>query len=573
MPLIEETIGAYFLERVRAYGDREFVVCSSDGVRRSWSEFAADCKRVAVWLQQAGYQPGERLGVWLPNHYEWLVTQFACHLLGLILVNVNQGYRPRELRHALNLVGVKGLVVCPEWGKCDYAAMLAAEFPELGTLGIGESLHAAAAPSLRHVFAIARGGSGTVIPGAIPFDSLLSAEVAAADEARMEATLASLRPDDAANIQFTSGTTGAPKAATLSHRNILNNGFFIGERLRYTEDDIVCIPVPLYHCFGSVLGTLACLTHGSKVVLPGPGFDPRTTLSVAAAERCTALYGVPAMFIAELSLEDFESFDLSSLRTGIMAGSLCPPQIMANVQEKMHMSEVSICYGMTETSPVSFQTFPDDCKEIRCETVGQVHPHVECKVVGEQGRTVPRGVPGELCTRGYVVMQGYWGNDAATAASIDSEGFMHTGDIATIGEDGNCRITGRIKDMIIRGGENIYPAEVENFLYTCDRIKDVQVVGAPDGRMGECVVAYVIPHDRTLTEADVKDYCAGEMAHFKIPRHVFFIEEMPLTVTGKVQKFVLRDDAQKRLSTSPSEASSTSPARAVAEQAELSSNK
>jgi fatty-acyl-CoA synthase len=465
-----------------------------------------------------------------------VITQFATAKAGLILVNINPAYRLAELDYALNKVGCRALITATRFKTSDYLGMLATLAPELGHALPGR-LAAARLPSLEIVIQI----GGPAVPGTIPFE-----QVAGLADASHRARLAALAPalqfDDPINIQFTSGTTGSPKGATLTHHNILNNGYFIGEAMRLSEQDRLCIPVPLYHCFGMVLGNLACTTHGAAMVFPGEGFDPLATLRTVAEERCTGLHGVPTMFIAEMEHPEFASFDLSSLRTGIMAGSPCPIEVMRRAVAQMHLSEITIAYGMTETSPVSFQTTTDDPLERRVSTVGRIHPHLEVKIVDAEGRAVPRGTPGELCTRGYSVMQGYWNDPDRTAEAIDAARWMHTGDLATIDAEGYCNIVGRIKDMIIRGGENVYPREIEEFLYRHPKIQDVQVFGVPDPKYGEEIAAWIRPRPgETLTAEDITAFCTGQVAHYKIPRHIRFVDEFPMTVTGKVQKFLMRE--------------------------------
>mmetsp|Transcript_10917 Transcript_10917/g.40081 ORF Transcript_10917/g.40081 Transcript_10917/m.40081 type:complete len:655 (+) Transcript_10917:100-2064(+) len=548
VPLLTDSIGSFFLKQAEKYGEKSFLISHAEKIRLSWSEAARNCERIAAGLLRLGFQPGDRVGVWLPNYPEWVLTQFACHLAGLVLVNINPAYRVNELQHALNLVECKGLVVTARYKKSNYGTLLNDLMPELAkhTDPTGAPLAIEAVPALRYLFCIDR--VGDCLPGTIPF-SYLQATACSGDElARLRKDLARVSEHEPANIQFTSGTTGLPKAATLSHYNILNNGRFIGQTLNYTEADKLCLPVPLYHCFGCVMGTLACVTHGTAIVLPSPGFDPKAAMEAAAHEGCTSLYGVPTMFVHMLHVEGIDGHDISALRTGIMAGSPCPPEIMSRVMQDLGMNEVAIGYGMTETSPVSWMTARDCPTRLRCETVGTIQPHVECKVVDGEGRTVPRGVKGELCTKGYSVMKGYWANDEATRKSIDPEGFMHTGDLASIDAEGYCRILGRLGDMIIRGGENIYPAEIENYLHRHALVRDVAVVGAPHSELGEQVVAFVIPEPgASLTRDDIRAFCEGKIAHFKIPAAVFSVDSFPLTVTGKVQKYLLRQEAEKLL--------------------------
>ncbi len=520
-PLLGETIGANLRRMAAAYPGAEALVDAPAGRRWTYAAFDADTDTLARGLIAAGLQAGDRVGIWAPNCAEWVLLQYATAKAGVILVNINPAYRGHELEYALRQSGVRVLVSAESFKTSDYRAM------------IGEVR--AGLPDLEDV----------IFLGSQPWDGLFASGRAESPDgtdplARREAGLAF---DDPINIQYTSGTTGFPKGATLSHHNILNNAYFIGEGCRYTERDRVCIPVPFYHCFGMVLGNLACTTHGACIVIPAPGFDPAQTLRVVEEERCTSLYGVPTMFIAELALPDFASYDLSSLRTGIMAGSPCPVEVMKRVVSEMHMTEVTICYGMTETSPVSTQTTPDDDTERRVSTVGRVHPHVEIKITDpETGRVVPRGTPGELCTRGYSVMLGYWKEPGKTAEAIDAARWMHTGDLATMDEAGYLNIVGRIKDLVIRGGENVYPREVEEFLYTHPAIEDVQVIGVPDEKYGEELCAWVkLKPGQELTEEEVRAFCRDKIAHYKVPRYVRFTSDFPMTVTGKVQKFKMRE--------------------------------
>ncbi|MFO1070210.1 MAG: AMP-binding protein [Geminicoccaceae bacterium] len=541
VPLIGETIGRQ-LDRVVAQGpERLALVVRDQGVRWSWGELAARAEAFAAGLLALGLEPGERVGIWSPNNAEWVVVQLATAKAGLILVNINPAYRTHELAYALRQVGCRALVLATAFKTTDYPALLREVAPELATAGPGD-LHAASLPELRLVIQI-----GGTSPGTIPFEAVAGLGTAAT-RGRLDELGRTLQFDDPINIQFTSGTTGSPKGATLTHHNILNNGFFTGQALRLTADDRVCIPVPLYHCFGMVLGNLACLTHGAAMVYPAAGFDPLAVLQAVAEERCTALYGVPTMFIAVLGHPELERFATGSLRTGIMAGSPCPIEVMRKVVDRLHMAQVTIAYGMTETSPVSFQSAVDDPLERRVGTVGRVHPHVEAKIVDGEGRVVPRGTPGELCTRGYGVMRGYWGDAERTAEAIDAARWMHTGDLAVLDDEGFCNIVGRIKDMVIRGGENIYPREVEEFLYGHPAIRDVQCYGVPDPVMGEELCAAVIlAPGATATADEIRAYCRGRIAHYKIPRHVRFVAAFPTTVTGKVQKFILRAETAAEL--------------------------
>ncbi len=517
--LIGQTIGANLASTAARFGDREALVVPFQDVRLSYAQLDAAVDQLARGLMAAGIDQGDRVGIWSPNNAEWVLIQYATARMGAILVNLNPAYRTHEVAYALTQSGCRLLLAAQEFKSSDYAAMVAEVRPTV--------------PSLEQV----------VFLGTSEWDELL-ASATTIDESRLHAREAELQFDDPINIQYTSGTTGFPKGATLSHHNILNNGYFIGEGCRYDENDRVCIPVPFYHCFGMVLGNLACTTHGAAMVIPAPSFDPEATLRTVEAERCTSLYGVPTMFIAELAHPDFHRFDLSSLRTGIMAGSPCPIEVMKQCVSAMHMEEVTICYGMTETSPVSTQTGADDPLDKRVGTVGQVHPHVEVKVVDPiTGFVVERGASGELCTRGYSVMLGYWEDAEKTTESIDAAGWMHTGDLATMDAEGYLNIVGRIKDMIIRGGENVYPREIEEFLYTHPDIVDVQVVGVPDARYGEEIMAWVKARDGAddLTQEAVRAYCQGQIAHYKVPRYVHLADEFPMTITGKVQKYRMRE--------------------------------
>jgi fatty-acyl-CoA synthase len=536
VPLLGETIGANFDRAVARWGDRPALVVRQQDVRWSYRELGERVDAFATGLLALGLQPGDRVGIWSPNNSEWVITQFATAKAGLILVNINPAYRLAELEYALNKVGCRALITATAFKTSDYVGMLNTLAPELRRATPGR-LEAARLPALQMVIQI----GGPAAPGTIPFDS-----VAGMAEAPHRARLAELGPtlqfDDAINIQFTSGTTGAPKGATLTHHGILNNGFFIGEAMKLSSQDRLCIPVPLYHCFGMVLGNLACTTHGTAMVYPGEGFDPLTTLQTVADERCTGLHGVPTMFIAQLEHPEFAGFDLSSLRTGIMAGAPCPIEVMRRCMREMHLSEITIAYGMTETSPVSTQTMTDDPVERRVGTVGRVQPHIEVKIVDTEGRIVPRGAPGEFCTRGYCVMLGYWGDKERTEQAIDAARWMHTGDLATMDDEGYCKIVGRIKDMVIRGGENVYPREIEEFLYRHPKIQDVQVFGVPDERYGEELCAWIkLRAGEALTADDVRDFCRDQIAHYKVPRHIRFVDEFPMTVTGKMQKFIMRE--------------------------------
>ncbi len=521
--LLGETIGQNLRRIAAAHPGGEALVDVPAGRRWSYAELDADTDTVALGLLADGIEAGDRVGIWAPNCAEWVLLQYATAKIGAILVNINPAYRSHELGYVLRQSGVRLLVSAESFKTSDYRAM------------VGE---------------VAGGLDGlerVIYLGTADWDGLVAAGAATASGGDAAAALAArearLAFDDPINIQYTSGTTGFPKGATLSHHNILNNGLFIGAGCGYTPADRVCIPVPFYHCFGMVLGNLACTTHGACIVIPAPGFDPAATLRAVQDERCTSLYGVPTMFIAELALPGFAGYDLSTLRTGIMAGSPCPVEVMKRVISEMHMTEVTICYGMTETSPVSAQTTADDDMERRVSTVGRVHPHVEVKIIDPgNGLVLPRGVPGEMCTRGYSVMLGYWNEPDKTAEAIDAARWMHTGDLAVMDEAGYLNIVGRIKDMVIRGGENIYPREVEEFLYGHPAIEDVQVIGVPDARYGEELCAWVkLRPGAELTDEQVRDYCAGKIAHYKVPRYVRFTDTFPMTVTGKVQKFRMRE--------------------------------
>ena len=518
-PLLGDTIGDDFDRTVAAHPDREALVEVQTGRRWTYAQLREEVDAVALGLLAAGVAKGDRLGIWSPNVAEWTLVQYATAKLGVILVNINPAYRTHELQFVLQQAGVSVLVAATSFKTSDYAAMIEEVRPNC--------------PDLRRV----------VLIGTPSWEELVGPG-RTGDRAELARRQAVLSPDDPINIQYTSGTTGFPKGATLSHHNILNNGHNVGRLCGYTPEDRVCIPVPFYHCFGMVMGNLACTSHGATMVIPGPGFDPKATLHAVAAERCTSLYGVPTMFIAELNDPDFDSYDLSSLRTGIMAGSPCPVEVMKQVVERMGMGEVTICYGMTETSPVSTQTRADDTLDRRVSTVGRVHPHIEVKVVDpETGLTLPRGEPGELCTRGYSVMLGYWDEPARTAEAIDAARWMHTGDIGIMDDEGYLNITGRIKDMVIRGGENVYPREIEEFLYTHPDVIDAQVVGVPDVKYGEELCAWVKVREGApeLTVEALREFAGGKLAHYKIPRYVLVVDEFPMTVTGKVRKVEMRE--------------------------------
>ena len=535
--LIGETIGVYFDQAAERFGERDALIVRHQGIRWNWRQLRERVDALATGLMAFGLEPGARIGIWSPNNTEWVVTQFATAKAGLILVNINPAYRLAEVEYALNKAGCVALITASRFKTSDYLGMLDELMPELAAASPGY-LRAMRLPDLRLIITI----GGESVPGTARFDDVCGLG-RGAERDKLAALASQLQFDDAINIQFTSGTTGFPKGATLTHHNILNNGFFIGEAMRLGPDDRLCIPVPLYHCFGMVLGNLACLTHGAAMVFPSEGFEPLATLEAVAAERCTALHGVPTMFIAEMDHPDFAKFDLSSLRTGIMAGSPCPIEVMRRAVERMHLGEITIAYGMTETSPVSFQSSTDDPIDRRVSTVGRVQPHIEVKIVDAEGHIVPRGTPGELLTRGYSVMLGYWNDAERTREAIDPARWMHTGDLATIDDDGYCNIVGRIKDMVIRGGENVYPREIEEFLYRHPKIQDVQVIGVPDLRYGEELCAWVRLRDgETATAEEIRAFCQGQIAHYKIPRYVKFVDAFPMTVTGKIQKFLMREE-------------------------------
>ena len=536
VPLLEQTIPAIFSDTVSRYGTLDAAVFVGQDKRFTWNELSEAVDALAAGFLALGLEKGDRVGIWSPNRWEWLVTQFATARIGLILVNINPAYRLTELEYALNKVSCRALVTAAQFKTSDYLGMIETLAPEVATAEPGK-LKARKLPALRSIIRMGEENS----PGMFNFADVLA--MAGRDEHdSLDRISDGLKPGDAINIQFTSGTTGAPKGATLTHRNIVNNGNFVTSAIRLTVDDRLCIPVPLYHCFGMSMATMGCVTKGATMVFPGEGFDPGATLRAVAGERCTGLYGVPTMFVGQLDHPDFASFDLSSLRTGIMAGSPCPIEVMKKGVSLMHMSEVTIAYGMTETSPVSFQSSIDDPLEKRVSTVGRVHPHVEVKIVDVAGATVPVGEPGELCTRGYSVMKGYWDDDAKTHEAVDAEGWMHTGDLATIDAEGYCNIVGRVKDMVIRGGENVYPREVEEFLYRHPKIREVQVFGIPDEKFGEELCAWIVlKPGQIVSEQEIKAFCSGQIAHYKVPRYIRFRTELPMTVTGKPQKYLMRE--------------------------------
>jgi fatty-acyl-CoA synthase len=535
-PLIGETIGVHFSSAVERWGKRDALIVRHQNIRWTYADLEREVDAFAAGLLALGLEPGDRIGIWSPNNSEWVVTQFATAKAGLILVNINPAYRITELEYALNKVSCKALITAAAFKTSDYLAMLREIAPEIDACDAG-ALKSERLPHLTSIIQI----GGDKSPGMYGFGEIagMASDV---ERQRLADLVEALQFDDPINIQFTSGTTGFPKGATLTHFNILNNGFFVGEAMKLDETDRLCIPVPLYHCFGMVLGNLACVTHGSAMIYPDEAFEPLSVLEAVQAEKCTGLHGVPTMFIAELDHPRFAEFDLGTLRTGIMAGSPCPTEIMKRVVDEMNMAEVTIAYGMTETSPVSFQSSTDDSQERRVSTVGRIFPHVEAKIIDEDGKILPPGVKGEFLTRGYSVMRGYWDDDARTAEAIDAAGWMHTGDLAIIDEHGYGNIVGRVKDMVIRGGENVYPREIEEYLYGHAKVQDVQVFGVPDQKYGEEICAWIIlSAGESASEDDIKAFCKGQIAHYKVPRYVRFVDEFPMTVTGKAQKFVMRD--------------------------------
>ncbi len=543
IPLIGSTIGDLFDQVVERFPDRDALISRHQKIRYTYRQMKTECDRVARSLIACGVAKGDRVGIWSPNNAEWVLIQFATAKIGAILVNINPAYRSSELSYALKQSGCSMLILSAPYKTSNYPQILCEVSPELNDCEPGH-LESDQFPLLKTVTTLGE----QRFQGCLTWNDLLarSDEIS---ESELNQRQSDQNFDEPINIQYTSGTTGFPKGATLSHHSILNNGFFIGEKMRFTEQDRLCIPVPFYHCFGMVLGNLACVTHGAAMVLPAETFDPAKTLEAVSEESCTALHGVPTMFIAELGLPDFDRFDLSSLRTGIMAGAPCPIEVMKQVFARMHMTEVTIAYGMTETSPVSFQSETDDPIEKRVSTVGKIHPHVECKIIDpETGKTVLRGTTGELLSRGYIVMLGYWNNSNATSSVIDDARWMHTGDLAVMDDEGFVQIVGRSKDMIIRGGENIYPREIEEFLYSHPKIQDVQIIGVPDEFYGEEVMAWVIlKKDVDATQEELCDYCIGKISRFKIPRYWRFTDTFPMTVSGKVQKYKLRELAKAEL--------------------------
>ncbi len=545
-PLLEVTIGDHFDGVVAKYPDHEVLVSRHQGIRYTYHQLQLKATQLASAMLKSGLQKGDRVGIWSHNNAEWLLVQVATAKIGVVLVNINPAYRVAEVEYAVNKVGCKAIIVMPSFKTSNYVGMLQELAPELPKCHPG-MLAISRMPSLRRIVWIDVAGQGDEIPGMQRF----SEWIATGDQLdpQVAAVQKTLKNTDPINIQFTSGTTGFPKGATLTHRNILNNGWFVGECIELTDKDRLCCPVPLYHCFGMVMSNLACMTHGACVVYPNDAFDPLLVLQTVQDEKCTALHGVPTMFIAELDHPQFKDFDLSTLRTGIMAGSPCPIEVMKRVVSEMHMSQVTIAYGMTETSPVSCQSSVDTPLDRRVSTVGLVQPNLEVKIVDpESGETVACGTSGELCTRGYSVMHGYWGDEAKTTEAVDEEGWMHTGDLATMDEQGYVNIVGRIKDMVIRGGENVYPREIEEFLYRHPKVQDVQVVGVPDERYGEELCAWIIAKPgQKLDEEQIREFCKGQIAHYKVPKYLRFVEEFPMTVTGKIQKFKIRDAMKEEL--------------------------
>ncbi len=542
VPLSDQTIAELLAATAAAHPDAEAVVFREQGIRWTWRQFSEQVDRLATGLLARGIARGDRVGIWSPNRQEWLVTQFATARIGAILVNINPAYRLAELEYALNKAGVRMLITAARFKSSNYIEMLQKLAPELADSQPG-ALRAARLPTLQWV--VRMGEEDTA--GMLRYAELLSRP----DTGALDAAGSALGPQDPINIQFTSGTTGNPKGATLTHHNVVNNGRFVAMAMRLTDRDSLCIPVPLYHCFGMVLSVLACVSVGARMIFPGEAFDPLATMQAVHEERCTALHGVPTMFIAQLDHPEFARFDFTSLRTGIMAGAPCPIEVMKRVIKDMHMAEVTIAYGMTETSPVSFQSATDDPLEKRVATVGRVQPHLQCKIVDETGQVVPVGATGELCTRGYSVMLGYWEDEARTRETI-RDGWMQTGDLATIDEQGYCNIVGRVKDMVIRGGENLYPREIEEFLFRHPKVQAVQVFGVPDPKYGEELCAWIVlKPGQSATEDEIREFCRDQIAHYKIPRYVRFVDDMPMTVTGKVQKFVMRETMIRELGLEP----------------------
>ncbi|KAL0482334.1 acyl-CoA synthetase family member 2, mitochondrial [Acrasis kona] len=542
-PLLTETIGENYKRQVNVFGSRNVINCAEQKISETFSELDENIIRVSTRLLQLGYKKGDRIGIFMPNNYEWILLAFACMHVGIILTNLNPAYRLTELEHAINLSECKGLVIVPNFKSSDYISMVLELCPELMRTKYGTDLHSKKLPSLRHVWHC--GPEGDRFYGVQHINDLLNCDK---DFAMVNSAQTNLSCHDVINIQFTSGTTGKSKAAALTHSNILNNGYFVGGRMNLSEVDRICIPVPLFHCFGLVLGVLACVTHGSSFVLPGASFDAMAALQATHDYECTGLHGVPTMFTSYLE-KDLKKYNFNKLRTGIMAGSTCPIVTMQQCIDVLNLRDMTICYGMTETSPVSFQSSIDDPVHRRVTTIGKIHPHVECKVINPTtGETCDVNVPGELCTKGYLVMKEYWAQPQATKDAIDEDGFMHTGDMAIIDKEGYASIVGRIKDLIIRGGENISPREIEEFLMTNNKVSNVSVVGVYDSKFGEQVCAWIIlKKGQVMTESDVVNFCREKVAHYKIPKYIFFTETFPMTLSGKVQKFVLRDDANQRI--------------------------
>jgi fatty-acyl-CoA synthase len=542
LPLKYETIGRAFDDTALRHASRDALIVPPQQVRWSYAELKHRVDLLAAGLLSLGLKPGERIGIWAPNCAEWAVTQFASAKAGLILVNINPAYRLSELEFCLKKVGCQALITAERLKNSDYLSMLRALAPELDSCD-ANNLTSARLPLLKLVIRLGR----THTAGCLNFEDVMQRGTSS-DRERLARIGSELQPDDAINIQFTSGTTGSPKGATLSHYNILNNGYFVGRGIGLTERDRICIPVPLYHCFGMVMGNLAAITHGAAMIYPAESFDAARTLEAVDRERATALYGVPTMFIAELETPEFAHYDLTSLRTGIMAGSPCPVEVMKRVISQMNLTEITNCYGMTETSPVSFQTGTHDSFERRVSTVGRVHPHVQVKIIDTHGRCVPRGVQGELHTRGYSVMKGYWEDPEKTREVLDDAGWMHTGDLGVIDAEGYANITGRLKDMVIRGGENVYPREIEEFLYRHVKVQAVQVCGVPDVKFGEEVCAWIqLKPGVSSTAEEIREFCQNQIAHYKVPRYIRFVTEFPMTITGKVQKFAMREHMLKEL--------------------------
>jgi fatty-acyl-CoA synthase len=542
-PLLRETIGSLFDRTVEKYPDGEALIARHQGIRWTYSEYKKEVEDLATGLLALGLEPGERIGIWAPNCFEWCLTQYATAKIGAIMVNINPAYRVFELEYALNKSGCRAIIAAERFKSSEYLQMIRDLAPELENCEPGR-LVSTKLPSLEMVIRLGEGKT----PGMLNFADVCRMGGGHELE-RLRRIQSRLTPSDSINIQFTSGTTGNPKGATLTHHNIVNNAHIVASGMKFTHRDRLCLPVPLYHCFGMVMGSLACVSKGATVVLPADAFEPASVLEAVQAERCTALHGVPTMFIAELDHPGFNQYDLSSLRTGIMAGALCPAEVMKQVIGRMNMAEVLIAYGQTECSPVNHMTAPDDTISHRVESVGKAGPHLEVKLVDEQGHIVPIGEPGDICARGYAVMQGYWNDPGQTAATVDKEGWLHSGDLGVMDEDGYVQVVGRIKDMIIRGGENIYPKEIEEFLYTHPGIQDAQVIGVPDEKYGEEVCAWIKPKEGVeLSIDEIREFCRKRIAYFKVPRYIRLVDEFPMTVTGKIQKFKMREHMQQEIS-------------------------